>query len=142
MFHGYSYALKESDPKKFQKIVSSLKESRYNNSEGMDEMWKMMMTEGSKRAINTVRKCSLKEIIPETFLQKLENLYENPIELQIKLVQPVEPLAVICHGDYLRNNIAFKYNEEVNIHKTESIYSNIYLKKKSNFRILTLQQKL
>lgn len=77
-------------------------------------MFAIMLQQGPRRAINTVRKCSLKTIIPETFLQKLEQLYENPLELQKKLVQPVEPLAVICHGDYLRNNIAFKYSEEVN----------------------------
>lgn len=107
-FHGYAYAVKESDPNQFQKIVSLFKESRYNTEES-SKVWEMMSIEGPKRAINLVRKSST--MIPEKFLQKLESFYDKPTKFQKKLAQPVEPLAVICHGDYLRNNIAFKYDE-------------------------------
>lgn len=108
-FHGYAYAVKESDPNQFEKIVSLFKESRYSSNGESSIVWEMMSTEGPKRAINLVRKNST---IPESFLQKLETCYDNPIKFQKKLVQPIEPLAVICHGDYLRNNIAFKYNDD------------------------------
>lgn len=108
-FHGYSYAVKENDPNQFQEIVSLFKESRYSSSGGSSKVWEMMSIEGPKRAINLARESST---IPKVFLDKLESFYDNPIEFQKNLVQPIEPLAVICHGDYLRNNIAFKYNED------------------------------
>lgn len=50
--------------------------------------------------------------VPEEFLVRLEEVLEDPYNYQKKMVQPVEPLAVFCHGDYLRNNIAYKYADD------------------------------
>lgn len=57
----------------------------------------------------------MKNLIPEEFLQKIEQELAEPIKFGRRAVEPKEPLAIICHGDYLRNNIAFKYQDEVNI---------------------------
>lgn len=53
--------------------------------------------------------CSTEDHIEEEHLNEIEKLLAFPAQLCKDLVQPVEPLAVICHGDYLRNNVAFKY---------------------------------
>lgn len=36
-------------------------------------------------------------------------------------MQPVEPLAIICHGDFLRNNIAFKYETPDDVSRGKTI---------------------
>lgn len=54
--------------------------------------------------------------IPEEFLQTLETILKNVIKYQKVKRLPVEPYAIFCHGDFLRNNVAFKYLDEVCIY--------------------------
>lgn len=56
----------------------------------------------------------LKEKVPAEFLVQLGTLLaDDPKEYGHKTVQPREPLAIITHSDFLRNNIAFKYEDDV-----------------------------
>lgn len=52
------------------------------------------------------------KVIPEEFLTRIETIMENTFLYQKKMVVPKEPLAIVAHGDYLRNNLAFKYNKD------------------------------
>lgn len=79
----------------------------------MDEIWDAVMKVGPKRGTQAVReRRELKKVIPESFLKKIEALCVNPMKYMKAKVQPREPLATICHGDFLRNNIAFLYDEK------------------------------
>lgn len=111
-FHGECYALKESNRGLFHIITKAFRESRY--AEPFDEVYSAMLKTSPKRGTQAIREnAELRRIIPEEFLQKIEQLSDDPWEYLKKCSQPVEPLATICHGDYLRNNIAFQYDEKV-----------------------------
>jgi hypothetical protein len=43
-------------------------------------------------------------------LDRLKNRLEHAGQHLLNLLQPKEPLAVLCHGDFCRNNILFHYN--------------------------------
>lgn len=110
-FHGNMYALKLTDDSNFNSIKNRLVESRFGCEEANEE-WMMRLNFGIRRATQSVRRSTNREnIIPEKFLKQLEEYLSNVYTYQRNCVQPVEPLAVICHGDYLRNNIAYRYNE-------------------------------
>lgn len=111
-FHGECYALKENNRGLFHIITKSFREARY--AQAPDPIWDATMKVTPKRGTQAIREHpELKRIVPEKFLAKIEALSDNCNDYMMKSVQPREPLATICHGDYLRNNIAFKFDENV-----------------------------
>lgn len=111
-FHGECYALKESNRGLFHIITKSFREARY--AEDCDEIYGAMLKTSPKRGTQAVREdANLRNLIPEEFLKKIEHLTDDPWQYFKKSVAPVEPLATICHGDFLRNNIAFQFDEKV-----------------------------
>lgn len=62
--------------------------------------------------------------IEEEHLRRIEKQLDNSPVLCRELVQPVEPLAIICHGDFLRNNIAYKYQDAENV---SGILQNVHM---------------
>lgn len=109
-FHGEFYALKHTEPSKFDALKGNFEESRFRFDRTSDE-WDTLLKIGPKRAVQSVRdNNSVEQVIPEGFLCKLEKMLADPFNYQRRSVQPNEPLAILCHGDYLRNNIAFTYS--------------------------------
>ncbi|XP_031626583.1 uncharacterized protein LOC116342918 [Contarinia nasturtii] len=107
-FHGQMYALKLTDADAFQSMKSRLLNSRFG--EVTDE-WNICLELGIRRATYSVRtSIESREIVPETFLKRLEEVMYGVYDYLGKRNRPIEPIAIICHGDYLRNNIAFRYD--------------------------------
>lgn len=102
-FHGNAYAVKKNDPDAFHQIVGKLKESRFNQ-ETMEETWINSWRSGLKRAAT-----SSKGLVPDQFLNQFLTILDDPYTFLKNMTKPVEPIAILCHGDYLRNNIAFQF---------------------------------
>ncbi|XP_035776596.1 uncharacterized protein LOC118458352 [Anopheles albimanus] len=110
-FHGECYGMKEARPDQFERMRRKFKESRYT-VEVTDESWLTIMAVAPKRAIRAVKESrTFGGQVPDEYLAKLGRLFEEPWEHAKRKVVPREPLAIICHGDYLRNNIAFRYDD-------------------------------
>lgn len=110
-FHGAAYGLKQTNPTEFNSINDKFRESRYKHAE-TQEQWDRRLRIGPKRCTKAMRNAVGGSPVPEEFLVRLEDVLENTYNYQKHMVQPVEPLAVFCHGDYLRNNIAYKYADD------------------------------
>lgn len=108
IFHGTGFALKYKNPADFKRLTQSLREPRYDITE-MHPLWEMITKFGAERLGISTRKYQPQ--IEESFISRYCKIISDFVAFGRKMVAPVEPLATLCHGDYLRNNIAFKYAE-------------------------------
>ncbi|XP_063695491.1 uncharacterized protein LOC134826914 [Culicoides brevitarsis] len=108
-FHGEMYALKVSNLRAFNKIAAQLKEARIANGNIHPE-YNLKLVTCRERLVKAVKMYE-KDKVPETFLEMFLEYTKNPYTMFKRQFEPIEPLAIICHGDYLRNNIAFKFDE-------------------------------
>lgn len=111
-FHGALYALKYTDRPMFDQLKNRLIESRFCQ-DFTQEQWARVLRLGPKRAANAVRSHpDSNQIIPESYLQRMETLMDDTYFYQKTKVAFKEPLAILIHGDFLRNNLAFRYNKD------------------------------
>ncbi|XP_011690950.1 PREDICTED: uncharacterized protein LOC105451916 [Wasmannia auropunctata] len=102
-FHGKGYVMKETQPGKFFDIVTRIQEVRYTKR--TENMFEFYMNIQSVRAVEYLRSQGHDTI----FCDKMEALLLNAFdEVMMKTVQPLEPLATLCHGDFTLSNILFK----------------------------------
>lgn len=109
--HGTMYAKKHTNPDEFRQLCDGLRESRFVADHTIGE-WDRRLRIGPQRATAAVR-ADTNAAVPEAFLQRLEAMLADTFQYQKRTaMRRREPLAVLCHGDFLRNNIAFKYIDE------------------------------
>ncbi|KAH8401291.1 hypothetical protein KR009_004430 [Drosophila setifemur] len=108
-FHGFSYAMKHNNLEEFNKLTSELKESRYA-SDIVHPEWMLTLQTSIKRAEESA--FTHQPEIDREFVKKFSSLISDFQGYGRQRVAPREPLATLCHGDYLRNNVAYKYNDE------------------------------
>lgn len=109
-FHGTMYALKLTDTETFTAMKNKLAMVKPNDS--ISRQWYLVLELSIRRATHSVRKSSesTSNVVPETFLKRLEEVLFGTHKYRCRRMKPIEPFAIICHGDYLRNNIAFRYD--------------------------------
>lgn len=104
------YALKLADHTTFARMMNGLTEARFS-ADGPTSEWTLRLNFGVQRAIRAVDQCgAAKRTVPTAFLHRLAAIMPSVYNYQWNCVRPREPYAVICHGDYLRNNVAFRYD--------------------------------
>ncbi|KYQ57552.1 hypothetical protein ALC60_03514 [Trachymyrmex zeteki] len=103
-FHGKGYVMKQMQPKKFFNIVAQIQEIRYTNK-FTDNIMKFASNTMTLRVMEYLRNQGYDTI----FCDKMEAILSNAFDkVMIKMVQPLEPLATLCHGDFTLSNILFK----------------------------------
>ncbi|XP_018916994.2 LOW QUALITY PROTEIN: uncharacterized protein [Bemisia tabaci] len=103
-FHATSLVCKKKFSKKFKEIVSKISESHWTEKKLTKN--DAFCRENCKRGILPLQNNpSYKDR-----LKDLSALVERTNLSMAKIVVPYEPLSVICHGDFCRNNIFYKYD--------------------------------
>ncbi|EDW31882.1 GL10724 [Drosophila persimilis] len=106
-FHGFTYAIKHKNLENFEKLTRNLKESRYAN-DTMHPQYKVTLQTSVKRAVQAVS--TYQPQVDKDFVKLFGFLISDYIQYGRQRVAPREPLATLCHGDYVRNNVAYKYD--------------------------------
>ncbi|XP_024877833.1 uncharacterized protein LOC112458440 [Temnothorax curvispinosus] len=103
-FHGKGYVMKELQREKFFDIVARLQEPRYAKGYVMEACFNVTAT----RSLEYLRR----QGYDAAFCDRMEAILTNAFdEVMMKIIKPLEPLATMCHGDFLLNNILFKADE-------------------------------
>lgn len=112
-FHGASFALKVTDRPRFNELRKKIGKSFLDDR--LHPLHEQMFKNGIHRALKYFRQSDDAANVPDVFLKKLEHVLvedDNLFEYMRSRSIPNEPMAVICHGDFLRNNIAFAYDND------------------------------
>ncbi|OAD60891.1 hypothetical protein WN48_07065 [Eufriesea mexicana] len=100
-FHANSYAMKEHRREDFFAFVDNIQEARFYPETNV----KMIFDESATRSVEYLCKQGYDEGLCDKLQARFENTYNNLI---LKYVEPEEPLAILCHGDFTINNTLFK----------------------------------
>lgn len=102
-FHGKGYVMKELQRDKFFAIVEQLQEPRYDRTVGDDHIAFINLT--ATRAVEYLRN----QGHDTAFCDKTELLLSKAFDkVMMKIVEPLEPLSTLCHGDFTLTNTLFK----------------------------------
>ncbi|XP_015118760.1 uncharacterized protein LOC107042273 [Diachasma alloeum] len=102
--HAMGYVMKTNNSGKFFEIVGKIQEARYLHGEWNEPLVNFV----SSRPINYLRKQNYDPVFCDKMEKHLEYAFET---VMLDAVKPCEPLAVLCHGDYTRNNIFYRETE-------------------------------
>ncbi|XP_029053744.2 uncharacterized protein LOC114881204 [Osmia bicornis bicornis] len=100
-YHAKGYAMKEQHPDQFFDIVSKIWQTRFNQ----DSTLKGILNTTVTRPVEYLRKTGFEKDFCDKFEEKCQDIFNN---VMLKIVEPEEPLATICHGDFTMNNTFFK----------------------------------
>jgi len=106
-FHGKGYVMKEMQREKFFDIVTRIQEIRFTKR--ADNIYEFSSNIKTLRVVEYLRSQGHDAV----FCDKMQALFSNAFdEIMTKTVQPLEPLATLCHGDFTLSNILFNTEDD------------------------------
>lgn len=118
-FHALSYGTKKKDFRTFEeRVVAQIRDGRrfvkkQTTSDALTEGYQTALGHIAMMFFDKFNEKHIEE--GKLYTEKLEwvrRRVENCPELIRELLTPEEPLAVLCHGDFNRNNMMFRYGSD------------------------------
>jgi hypothetical protein len=103
-YHAVFYGLKKLETSRFRAMVKNIRTRNFGQSSPEDLSYSYKTT--SYRGVMYLEG---RQEMDQTTLDRLKNRLEHAGQHVVDLMEPKEPLAVLCHGDFSRNNILFRY---------------------------------
>ena len=104
-YHAVSYGLKKLETSRFDAMVKNI--SAQNFCQSSPEGWNYFLKTTSYRGIKYLEG---RQEMDQATLDRLKNRLKHARKHLVELVEPKQPLAMLCHGEFLRNNILFRYD--------------------------------
>jgi len=104
-YHAVFYGMKKLEPSRFHAMVKNIRTQNFEHISPEDMSYFLKTT--SYRGFRYLE--DRQEMDPAT-LDRMKNRLEHAGKEFVDLVEPKEPLAVLCHGDFCRNNVLFRYD--------------------------------
>ncbi|KAI5716758.1 hypothetical protein M8J76_011926 [Diaphorina citri] len=110
-FHGLSYIAKSRNRSKLTDVVGRIQETSWTDSRiANGDIQNDFISASVKRSIGKFDNDGYEQYAEQ--LARLKKLIVDcPVRFMRDITTPKEPMAVVCHGDFCRNNILFKYGE-------------------------------
>jgi hypothetical protein len=104
-YHAVSYGMKKLETSRFHAMVKNIRTQKFGQISHGDMSHFFKTT--SYRA---VRYLEGRQAMDQTILDRVKSRLEHAGQHIVDLLEPKEPLAVLCHGDFCGNNILFRYD--------------------------------
>ena len=97
--------MKQLETSQFHSMVRNIRARIFGSSSPEDSSYLMKTT-----LYRGVRYLECRKEMDQAALDRLKNRLEHAGQHIVDLMEPKEPLAVLCHGDFCRNNMLFRYD--------------------------------
>lgn len=108
-FHSMSYRAKHKNPVAFADMIHKIKEIQWNDENNWFVPCEILIGLFSVALNRLVERCGGEEDERSTRFRR--EFLNNVVQTMRRIMEPVEPFAVFCHGDFNRNNMMFLYDD-------------------------------
>lgn len=114
-YHSLSYAMRIRNDGKLEELASKLASFSFLSPSGEElGSYKRLLTVGMERFFNLIEN-NPKYQYSESFVANAKRLkekhFEKPMVLMESFLKKDDVFSIILHGDYVRNNVLFQYDE-------------------------------